>query len=169
MPQDPQIAPLRGFDRLISAGFTEDDIATIRRQFRSSRGLDHDAGPLEEEDRTLELARVALSRFVGLIVIPSVEDEHARALEEQWIDSLDGAAGTVDPSLDSSECIQIPVPLHGVVTPPSFQRSRWPVHDPSPRSSHWILFWSYTVLLFPIQAPTSCVLLRCVRATPSSR
>ncbi|KAG8910312.1 hypothetical protein FRC01_006398 [Tulasnella sp. 417] len=59
---------------------SKEDIATIRRQFRSSRGLDQDAGPLEEED----------------------QDEHARALEEQWIDSLDGAGGAVDPSLDGS-------------------------------------------------------------------
>lgn len=91
---DPQIAPLRGFDRLVSAGFTEEDIATIRRQFRSSRGLDHDAGPLEEED----------------------QDEHARALEEQWIDSLDGAAGTVDPSLDSSPDGLYTTLLQGVAT-----------------------------------------------------
>ncbi|KAG9048953.1 hypothetical protein FS837_011596 [Tulasnella sp. UAMH 9824] len=89
---DPQIAPLRGFDRLISAGFTEEDIATIRSQFRSSRGLDQDTGPLEEED----------------------QDEHARALEEQWIDSLDGAGGTVDPSLDGSECIRSPVSNKGM-------------------------------------------------------
>ncbi|KAG8965546.1 hypothetical protein FRC00_000022 [Tulasnella sp. 408] len=96
---DPQIAPLRGFDRLISAGFTEEDIATIRRQFRSSRGLDQDAGPLEEED----------------------QDEHARALEEQWIDSLDGAGGTVDPSLDGSECIQSPVLNNGCEFTPPFK------------------------------------------------
>ncbi|KAG9019272.1 hypothetical protein FRB90_004541 [Tulasnella sp. 427] len=91
---DPQIAPLRGFDRLISAGFTEEDIATIRRQFRSSRGLDQDAGPLEADG----------------------QDEHARALEEQWIDSLDGAGGTVDGSLDGSPDGLYTTLLQGVAT-----------------------------------------------------
>lgn len=44
-----QTTPLRGFDRLQTAGFTEDEIETIRRQFRSSRGLDDNPAPLDDE------------------------------------------------------------------------------------------------------------------------
>jgi hypothetical protein len=36
-PQEPQIAPLRGFDRLASAGFSEEDIESMRRQFHAQR------------------------------------------------------------------------------------------------------------------------------------
>ncbi|KAH7345274.1 DUF2407 ubiquitin-like domain-containing protein [Rhizoctonia solani] len=64
-PQEPQIAPLRGFDRLASAGFSAEDIESMRRQFHAQRPevLDQD-------------------------------DEHARALEEQWVDNMDsGLAG----------------------------------------------------------------------------
>ncbi|KAG8883082.1 hypothetical protein FRB98_003320 [Tulasnella sp. 332] len=69
-----EVAPtLRGFDRLQTAGFTEDEIETIRRQFRTSRGLDDNSAPLDDD-----------------------YDEHARALEEQWIDDLDGASGPVE-------------------------------------------------------------------------
>ncbi|CAE6483014.1 unnamed protein product [Rhizoctonia solani] len=58
--QEPQIAPMRGFDRLASAGFSAEDIESMRRQFHAQRPevLDQD-------------------------------DEHARALEEQWVDNMD--------------------------------------------------------------------------------
>ncbi|CAE6428856.1 unnamed protein product [Rhizoctonia solani] len=58
--QESQIAPLRGFDRLASAGFSAEDIESMRRQFHAQRPevLDQD-------------------------------DEHARALEEQWVDNMD--------------------------------------------------------------------------------
>lgn len=46
--------PLRGFDRLQTAGFTEEDIETIRRQFRISRGLDDGPATLEDEGGTSE-------------------------------------------------------------------------------------------------------------------
>ncbi|RPD62575.1 hypothetical protein L226DRAFT_458376 [Lentinus tigrinus ALCF2SS1-7] len=69
--QTAQLKPLRGFDRLAAAGFSEQDIANIRLQFHA-----HSAGDyLDEEFDDQE-------DF----------DEHARALEEQWIDSLDGGS-----------------------------------------------------------------------------
>ncbi|PIL22711.1 hypothetical protein GSI_15404 [Ganoderma sinense ZZ0214-1] len=67
--QTAQLKPLRGFDRLAAAGFSEQDIANIRLQFHT-----HSAGDyLDQEFDDQE-------DF----------DEHARVLEEQWIDSLDG-------------------------------------------------------------------------------
>jgi len=78
--QTAQLQPLRGFDRLSAAGFSESDIANFRRQFHSqsvSNYLDADFNTEEEYD------------------------EHARALEEQWIDSLDNA-GTASLSQSSS-------------------------------------------------------------------
>jgi len=73
--QTAQLTPLRGFDRLASAGFSPEDIATIRRQFHTSRtglGFDEDAGG--------QLAH---------------DDEEARALEERWIDDMDGGLGNL--------------------------------------------------------------------------
>ncbi|KAJ3733828.1 DUF2407 ubiquitin-like domain-containing protein [Lentinula guzmanii] len=67
--QISQIQPARGFDRLASLGFSEEEIAGIRRQFHNqstSNFLDDRDFELDEE-----------------------YDEHARALEEQWIDNLD--------------------------------------------------------------------------------
>ncbi|KAJ3759444.1 DUF2407 ubiquitin-like domain-containing protein [Lentinula raphanica] len=67
--QVSQIQPARGFDRLASLGFTEEEIAGIRRQFHNqstSNFLDDRDFDLDED-----------------------YDEHARALEEQWIDNLD--------------------------------------------------------------------------------
>ncbi|KDQ14989.1 hypothetical protein BOTBODRAFT_109072 [Botryobasidium botryosum FD-172 SS1] len=70
--QTAQLTPLRGFDRLASAGFSPEDIATIRRQFHTSRtGLDLDA--------------------VGQVA----HDDEARALEERWIDDMDGGLGNL--------------------------------------------------------------------------
>ncbi|EGN93980.1 hypothetical protein SERLA73DRAFT_189126 [Serpula lacrymans var. lacrymans S7.3] len=78
--QTAQLQPLRGFDRLSTAGFSQEDIANFRRQFHShssSNFLDVDFQSEEEYD------------------------EHARALEEQWIDSMDNA-GTASLSDSSS-------------------------------------------------------------------
>ena len=50
--QEAQIKPLRGFDRLASAGFSEDDILNIRRQFHSRSVADYLSTaefPTEEE------------------------------------------------------------------------------------------------------------------------
>lgn len=59
--------PLVGFDRLREAGFSEEEIANIRAQF-------HVDGP-------------------GDTVVTGDEDEHARALEEQWMDNLGTGGG----------------------------------------------------------------------------
>ncbi|KIK23496.1 hypothetical protein PISMIDRAFT_100371 [Pisolithus microcarpus 441] len=72
-PQVAQIQPLRGFDRLATAGFSEEDIANFRRQFHGQSSANY-----------LDLAMESDDDY----------DEHARALEEQWIDSLDNGGNT---------------------------------------------------------------------------
>ena len=50
--QEAQIKPLRGFDRLASAGFSDEDILNIRRQFHSRSVADYLSTaefPTEEE------------------------------------------------------------------------------------------------------------------------
>ncbi|KAI0786128.1 DUF2407 C-terminal domain-containing protein [Abortiporus biennis] len=87
--QTAQLKPLRGFDRLAAAGFSEQDIANIRLQFHAhSSGdyLDHDF----ENDEDF--------------------DEYARNLEEQWIDSMDSIGSMSDPSSTST-----PTMLQGIL------------------------------------------------------
>ncbi|EJF63268.1 hypothetical protein DICSQDRAFT_55569 [Dichomitus squalens LYAD-421 SS1] len=67
--QTAQLKPLRGFDRLAAAGFSERDIANIRLQFHAHSAGDYLDQEFEDQEDF---------------------DEHARVLEEQWIDSLDG-------------------------------------------------------------------------------
>ncbi|KAI0260683.1 DUF2407 C-terminal domain-containing protein [Gloeopeniophorella convolvens] len=79
-----QIKPLRGFDRLTAAGFSEEDILNFRRQFHSRSAAD----------------------YISTAEFPSDEEyeEHARALEEQWIDALgngNGAAGGGSPDSEA--------------------------------------------------------------------
>jgi hypothetical protein len=97
--QVTQIKPLRGFDRLAAAGFSEDDILNFRRQFHSRSAADYLSTaefPTEEECAStfvffslhspctnLVLAFFLIAPFQSL-----TDEEHARALEEQWIDSL---------------------------------------------------------------------------------
>ncbi|KAF9049916.1 DUF2407 ubiquitin-like domain-containing protein [Panaeolus papilionaceus] len=87
----PQIQPVRGFDRLASIGFSQEDIENFRRQFHSQSSANYlDSRDFETEEEY---------------------DEHARALEEQWIDSLDNAgSATLSQSGSSSTSI-----LQGVV------------------------------------------------------
>ncbi|KAI0059584.1 hypothetical protein BV25DRAFT_1860190 [Artomyces pyxidatus] len=73
--QTAQLKPLRGFDRLAAAGFTESDISNFRRQFHSQSSDDFISTEEFENDEEYE--------------------EHARALEEQWIDSIDTNHGAV--------------------------------------------------------------------------
>jgi hypothetical protein len=50
-PKTAQLQPVRGFDRLVSVGFSETDIANFRRQFHSqssSNYLDTDFDTEEE-------------------------------------------------------------------------------------------------------------------------
>ncbi|KAF8500799.1 DUF2407 C-terminal domain-containing protein [Russula emetica] len=84
-PQEAQIKPLRGFDRLAAAGFSESDILNFRRQFHSRSAAD----------------------YISTAEFPTEEEyeEHARALEEQWIDALGsgstGGTGSGSPESDS--------------------------------------------------------------------
>ncbi|VDC01287.1 unnamed protein product [Peniophora sp. CBMAI 1063] len=82
--QTTQIRPLRGFDRLAGAGFSEADIANFRRQFH--------AGAAD----SLALAEFATQEEY---------EEYARTLEEQWIESIDNA-GLGSPSTDSNAVLQ---------------------------------------------------------------
>ncbi|KAG2337065.1 hypothetical protein BDR05DRAFT_806136 [Suillus weaverae] len=89
-PQVAQLQPLRGFDRLAAAGFSEDDIANFRRQFHSQSSSNYylDSEFENEEDY----------------------DEHARALEEQWVDSMDNVNSASLSSASSQSLI-----LRGIV------------------------------------------------------
>ncbi|KAI0304250.1 DUF2407 C-terminal domain-containing protein [Multifurca ochricompacta] len=82
-PQEAQIKPLRGFDRLAAAGFSEEDILNFRRQFHSRSAGD----------------------YLSTAEFPTDEEyeEHARALEEQWIDALGNGSsvGGGSPESDS--------------------------------------------------------------------
>ncbi len=55
LPQTAQLKPLRGFDRLAAAGFSEQDIANIRMQFHA-----HSAGDYLDQDFTSEEERLWL-------------------------------------------------------------------------------------------------------------
>ncbi|KAF9516473.1 hypothetical protein BS47DRAFT_1340811 [Hydnum rufescens UP504] len=71
--QTSQLTPLRGFDRLASAGFTAEDIADVRHQFHISRGIggEGDAHPPDgalQENLDDEGARILI-----LITILAVE------------------------------------------------------------------------------------------------
>ncbi|TFK44449.1 DUF2407 C-terminal domain-containing protein [Crucibulum laeve] len=84
--QVAQLQPARGFDRLASVGFSEADIANFRRQFHSQSASNYLDVDFETEEEY---------------------DEHARALEEQWIDSIDnaGTASLSQSSTSSSSAI----------------------------------------------------------------
>ncbi|KAI0769097.1 DUF2407 ubiquitin-like domain-containing protein [Trametes elegans] len=69
--QTAQLKPLRGFDRLAAAGFSEQEIANIRLQFHTHSARDYLDQEFDDQEDY---------------------DEHARVLEEQWIDSLDGGS-----------------------------------------------------------------------------
>ncbi|KAH9991249.1 hypothetical protein BJV77DRAFT_1068389 [Russula vinacea] len=72
---EAQIKPLRGFDRLAAAGFSEDDI------------LNFEDNSIRAHPRTTSPRRNSQQK-------KNVHEEHARALEEQWIDALgSGSAG----------------------------------------------------------------------------
>lgn len=74
---DAEVRPQRrGFDALLDAGLSPEDVAAMRRQFYESRG--------EEVPDGLD---------------GDVSDEHARALEEQWIE------GDLTPATATSESL----------------------------------------------------------------
>ncbi|KAL7420772.1 hypothetical protein Q5752_004724 [Cryptotrichosporon argae] len=78
----------RGFDVLLDAGLSAGDVAAMRRQFYESRG--------EEVPDGLEAG--------------DVNDEHARALEEQWIEG----DATADTATTSTEGMYTSI-LHGLL------------------------------------------------------
>lgn len=73
-PSEPVAPRRRGFDALLDAGLSAEEVAAMRRQFYESRG---------EEVPDLGAG--------------DVNDEHARALEEQWIE------GDLTPETATSE------------------------------------------------------------------
>jgi hypothetical protein len=83
-----EIVPLKGFDRLAGLGFSPDDIRSVRAQFHRSSAANYLDGELDFTSDEEYL-------------------EHARALEDQWIESLDPnnplSAGSMgDSSQDTS-------------------------------------------------------------------
>jgi len=122
-----QIQPLRGFDRLSAVGFSEEDIANFRRQFHSQASSNY----LEDDFETQEeCASSTLRACTCWPSRPHTDDEHARALEEQWIDSMDNA-GTA--SLSQSNSTSHTTILQGIILgfffpliPFFFMRSRKP-------------------------------------------
>ncbi|KAJ7647535.1 DUF2407 ubiquitin-like domain-containing protein [Roridomyces roridus] len=89
--QTAQLQPARGFDRLASVGFSEADIQNFRQQFHSQSASNYLDTDFETEEEY---------------------DEHARVLEEEWIDSLD-SAGTA--SLSQSSSANDPAFLQGIL------------------------------------------------------
>ncbi|KAI9058567.1 hypothetical protein FKP32DRAFT_1659969 [Trametes sanguinea] len=74
--QTAQLKPLRGFDRLLTAGFSQEDIANIRSQFHAQSTGDYLDQEFDDQEDY---------------------EEHARTLEDQWIDSLDGGGHAAQP------------------------------------------------------------------------
>jgi hypothetical protein len=89
--QTAQIQPIRGFDRLASVGFSQEDIDNFRRQFHSQSSSNYLDVDFETEEEY---------------------DEHARVLEEQWIDSIDNAGSA---SLSQSAASSSASVLQGVI------------------------------------------------------
>jgi len=70
----PQQRPLAGFDRLAEAGFSEEDIEQVRRQFHAEHEF--------------------LTSPTGFV--DTDEEEHARAMEDQWLEGLNSTQDGVD-------------------------------------------------------------------------
>jgi hypothetical protein len=85
-----QIQPIRGFDRLASVGFSPEDIENFRRQFHSQSSSNYlDLDFETEEECQHYFLQFLISR--SDLYTYQLDDEHARSLEEQWIDSIDNA------------------------------------------------------------------------------
>ena len=63
-----QIRPLRGFDRLQAAGFSAEDIASIRRQFHSESSNNLSDTGLDGEDRQSRVSLCVMSREITYIL-----------------------------------------------------------------------------------------------------
>jgi DUF2407 C-terminal domain len=87
-----QIQPARGFDRLTAAGFSEADIANFRRQFHSQSSANYLDTEFETEEECEFFYIHPVKNCCFIYACIHLDSEHARALEEQWIDSLDNTA-----------------------------------------------------------------------------
>ncbi|WWC70910.1 uncharacterized protein I206_104862 [Kwoniella pini CBS 10737] len=87
--EEPTVPRRRGFDVLLDAGLSADEVAAMRRQFYESRGEEVPEG-MEGGD---------------------VNDEHARALEEQWIEG----DLTAETATTTTEGLYTSI-LHGLLT-----------------------------------------------------
>ncbi|KAE8542165.1 hypothetical protein D1P53_001648 [Cryptococcus gattii VGV] len=98
----PEVAPAmprrRGFDMLLDSGFSPDDVAHMRRQFYEGRGEE-----VPDDANTGDL-----------------NDEHARALEEQWIEGDLNA----DTATTSAEGVYMSI-LHGLLVGFLFPLMGW--------------------------------------------
>ena len=93
---------MRGFDRLVGAGFSEDDIANFRRTFHSQSTrdyLDMDIPDDEDDGMCIIFSCIVRSSFW-------TADEHARELEERWIESLDGGNSSLGLSPPSTSVLK---------------------------------------------------------------
>lgn len=111
----------RGFDALLDAGLSPEEVAQMRRQFYESRG--------EEVPDGLDAG--------------DVNDEHARALEEQWIE------GDLTPATATSESAW--AAALGVANSPSVHGRH--VHVHTARPPHRLPGAPHTVVLLPGPAP----------------
>lgn len=116
--QEAQLKPLRGFDRLAAAGFSESDIANFRRQFHSRTSTDY-LSTTEEFENEEACVYTSFSQTLHTLS-PShahrvtTDEEHARALEEQWIDSMDNPT-TASMSQSSSSASSSSAMLQGIL------------------------------------------------------
>ncbi|WVR06491.1 hypothetical protein IAU60_003522 [Kwoniella sp. DSM 27419] len=95
---EPAAPRRRGFDVLLDAGLSPEDVALMRRQFYESRG--------EEVPEGMDLG--------------DINDEHARALEEQWIEG----DMTAETATTTSEGLYTSI-LHGLLTGFMFPLIPW--------------------------------------------
>lgn len=101
-----QITPLKGFDRLREAGISEEDIESIRSHFHASGGVGASA-PADPGAAGITTISGRLFPNVSALdgfskqVRRTDEDEHARALEEQWMEGLATGDGAPADSVDA--------------------------------------------------------------------
>ena len=85
---------------MAAAGFSEEDIANFRRTFHNQSTGDYlDTDPPEDDE---ECKCASLYHYASpLILGNNLVEEHARALEERWIDSLDGGNSSISSNSNS--------------------------------------------------------------------
>lgn len=78
LPLGPTARPLSGFDRLAEAGFSDEDIQQVRQQFYAEHDLRPPVGQNDQHQADED------------------DNEHARAMEEQWLEGLNPSQDGVD-------------------------------------------------------------------------